>query len=85
MSAPSYFIRACRWGFLSAGIVWGFSRQQIVTAEQDNERAWAEDKKVKAAAAAAAAPKSDTVAEPGEPGFNQQTWEAAIEAKYAKK
>jgi len=61
------------------------SRQQIVTAEQDNERAWAEDKKVKAAAAAAAAPKSDTVAEPGEPGFNQQTWEAAIEAKYAKK
>lgn len=48
-------------------------------------RCRAEDKKVKAAAAAAAAPKSDTVAEPGEPGFNQQTWEAAIEAKYAKK
>ena len=37
---PPALTQACRWGFLSAGIVWGFSRQQIVTAEQDNERAW---------------------------------------------
>ena len=78
-------MQACRWGFLTTGIVWGFTKQQMVTAEQDNERAWAADKVASDAAKAAAAPKTDTVAEPGEPGFNQQAWEAAIEAKYAKK
>jgi hypothetical protein len=74
-----------RWGLLGAGIVYGFSRQQLVTAGQDTDKEWAVKKAANAAAAAAAKPAGGSVAEPGEAGFDQKTWEAAIEAKYAKK
>jgi hypothetical protein len=57
----------------------------MVTASQDTDAEWAAKKVADAAAAAAAAPTDGAVAEPGEAGFNQKTWEAAIEAKYSKK